>query len=129
MAEPLTLGLLPNHLLDPAFFKPLLLISTFPTRPTLARQSLGTKRISPEGNLSVASRPSFAITLATVPADLTNYAPLPDFNSILCIIVPKGIFVEVDLLNCGVPSLVRDNSGRSLPKLYKLLSEHTAFRM
>lgn len=96
VAEPLTLGRLPNQRLDPAFPKPSLPISMFPTRPTLARQFWDIKRISLEGSLSVANWPSFAITFAAAPAALTDYPPLPDFNSILCIMVPRGILVEVD---------------------------------
>ena len=96
VAEPLTLGRLPNQRLDPAFPKPSLLISIFPIRPILAKQFWDSKRISLEGSLSVASWPSFAITFAAVPAALTGYPPFPDFNSILCIMVPKGSLVEVD---------------------------------
>lgn len=96
IATPLTLGRLPNHRLDPAFPEPSLLISMFPTRPTVAKQLCGIKRTSPEGNLSVANRPSFATIFAAAPAALPNRPPLPGIISTLWITVPKGILVEVD---------------------------------
>ena len=50
-----------------------------------------TNLISPDGNLNKAFFPSLAINCAETPADLTNWAPFPGFNSILWMIVPTGI--------------------------------------
>ena len=62
-----------------------------PTCPIVALQSIETNLISPDGNLNKAFFPSLAINWAETPADLTNWAPFPGFNSILCITVPTGI--------------------------------------
>ncbi|GFQ03150.1 50S ribosomal protein l2-b chloroplastic, partial [Phtheirospermum japonicum] len=57
---------------------------------------LDIKRTSPEGSFNVADFPSFAISIATTPAALTNCPPFPSVISMLCMVVPKGISVEVD---------------------------------
>ncbi|KAK8479783.1 hypothetical protein V6N11_018557 [Hibiscus sabdariffa] len=69
---------------------------TFPTCPTVAKQFLDIKRTSPKGNFNVADFPSFAISFATAPAALANCPPLPSVISMLCMVVPNGISVEVD---------------------------------
>ena len=62
----------------------------------MAEQFSDIKRTSPDGNLNVADRSSFAISSATAPAALANCPPFPSVISMLCIAVPKGLLVEVD---------------------------------
>ena len=59
--------------------------------PTVARQSIGTRRISVEGNRNVAKSPSLAINWIEVPAPRPSFAPAPGFNSTLCTVVPTGM--------------------------------------
>ena len=61
------------------------------TTPIVAIQLVGTVRVSPEGNLIVASFFSRAINCANAPALRAKTAPAPGFNSIQEIIVPRGI--------------------------------------
>ncbi|KAL4553877.1 hypothetical protein LXL04_040138 [Taraxacum kok-saghyz] len=100
------LGRLPSQRLDPALPKLFWFTPTFPTCPTVAEQFLDIKRISPEGNFNVADFPSFAISFATAPAALANCPPFPSVISMLCMVVPKGISVEVDssFLSIKTPS-------------------------
>ncbi|KVH89276.1 hypothetical protein Ccrd_008731 [Cynara cardunculus var. scolymus] len=62
--------------------------------------------------------PSFAISFATAPAALANFPPFPSVISVLYMVVPKVISVEVDssFLSTKIPS-----------QLYKLLPKHTTF--
>ncbi|MBA0613489.1 hypothetical protein Godav_013918, partial [Gossypium davidsonii] len=57
---------------------------------------LNIKWTSLEGNFNVADFRSFAISFATAPTTLTNWPPLPSVISMLCMVVPNGISVEVD---------------------------------
>src|SRR5699024_9106496 len=61
ITEPRTVGLIPMWRLRPALPMLIRLWSPFPTVPMDARQTIGTILISPDGNLSVAYFPSFAI--------------------------------------------------------------------
>jgi hypothetical protein len=78
IAAPRTIGHLPSQRVDPALPKPLLFVSVFPIRPTLAKQSWSVKQISPEGSLKIANLPSLATTFAAAPAGLPSH-------SILCV--------------------------------------------
>ncbi|KAL7594167.1 hypothetical protein Lser_V15G31765 [Lactuca serriola] len=106
ITTPLTTGHLPSQRLDPALPKLFWFTPTFPTCPTVAEQFLDIKRTSPEGNFNVADFPSFAISFATAPAALANCPPFPSVISMLCMVVPKGISVEVDssFLSIKTPS-------------------------
>ncbi|RZC81238.1 hypothetical protein C5167_043812 [Papaver somniferum] len=71
----------------------------FPVRLACVKHAasfLDIKRTSPDGNFNVADLPSFAISFATTPAALANCPPFPSVISMLCMVVPKGISVEVD---------------------------------
>lgn len=74
---PLTLGVLPRHLLQPALPNIIFEESTLPTCPTVAQQKFFTKRISPEGKRKVTEFPSFAKICAKVPAALAICPPRP----------------------------------------------------
>ncbi|KAL3006193.1 hypothetical protein AAZX31_08G263200, partial [Glycine max] len=50
----------------------------------------------PKGNFNVADFPSFAISFTTAPVALANCPPFPSVISMLCMVVPKGVLVEVD---------------------------------
>lgn len=54
--------------------------------------------------------PSFAISCAEAPADLTICAPLPSFNSMLWIMLPTGIFCSGRQL----PTLISDSGPDSI---------------
>ncbi|KAF7117205.1 hypothetical protein RHSIM_RhsimPtG0002400 (chloroplast) [Rhododendron simsii] len=94
ITTPLTTGRLPSQRLDPALPKLFWFTPAFPTCPTVAEQFWDIKRTSPEGNFNVADFPSFAISFARVPAALTNCPPFPSVISMLCMDVPKGIWVK-----------------------------------
>ncbi|KAJ4733329.1 Rpl2, partial [Rhynchospora pubera] len=94
IAAPLTTGRLPSQHFDPALPKLFRVTPTLPTCPTVAKQFWDIKRTSPDGNLNVADLPSFAISFALAPAALANCPPFPCLNSMLCMVVPKGIPVE-----------------------------------
>ncbi|KAJ0464534.1 putative ribosomal protein S2 [Helianthus annuus] len=57
---------------------------------------LDIKRTSPDGYFNVAGFPSFAISFAIAHAALANCPPFPSVISMLCIVVLKGISVEVE---------------------------------
>ena len=59
--------------------------------PTVARQSMWTRRISPEGMRSVAQSPSLAISVTLVPAERPICAPRPSLSSTAWISVPTGM--------------------------------------
>ena len=63
---------------------------------TIVEQFLDIKRTSPEGNFNVADFPFYAISFVTTPVALTNCPPFPSVISMLCMVVPKGVSVEVD---------------------------------
>jgi hypothetical protein len=65
----------------------------------LARHSIGTVRISPEGRRRVARVPSLAISWIAAPAERPIWPPRPGKSSTLWIVVPVGI----------------ERSGRQLP--------------
>ena len=54
--------------------------------------SSGTRRTSPEGSLSSATPPSLEINCACEPAERAICAPLPGRSSMLCTMVPAGMF-------------------------------------
>src|SRR5262245_57955039 len=55
--------------------------SGLPIAPIVARQSMWTRRISPDGMRSVAQSPSLAIRVTLVPADRPTCAPRPTLSS------------------------------------------------
>src|SRR5215470_1014472 len=57
--------------------------SMFPTWPTVALQTSGTRRTSPDGMRNCAYSPSFATNCANVPAERAICPPLPGRSSIL----------------------------------------------
>ena len=59
--------------------------------PMVARQSMWTRRISPEGMRSVAQSPSFAISVTLVPAERPTCAPRPTLSSTAWMSVPTGM--------------------------------------
>ncbi len=66
--------------------------SGFDVVPTVAMHPTGTRRISPEGSLSVANLPSRAVSCAYVPAERAICAPFPGFISMAWTCVPSGMF-------------------------------------
>src|ERR1700684_766813 len=98
METPRLCGILPSQRFRPALPSETFSWSTFPTWPTVAMQSSGTRRISPEGSFSSAISPSLFTNCACVPADRAICAPLPGFNSMLCTTVPAGIFLSGNAL-------------------------------
>src|SRR5690606_33187238 len=65
--------------------------SALPTEPTVARQSIGTRRISVEGRRSVAYSPSRATSCTLEPAERAILPPAPGLISTLCTTVPTGM--------------------------------------
>ena len=57
----------------------------------LARHSIGTMRISPDGSRSVARSPSFATSWICVPAERPIWPPRPGVSSTLWTTVPVGM--------------------------------------
>src|SRR5919198_5352146 len=92
MATPRTSGRLRSHRALPALPRATSSCSGFPTSPTTARQVASTRRISPDGSLSVAYRPSLATSCTELPADRAILAPAPGFSSTPWITVPTGMF-------------------------------------
>jgi hypothetical protein len=76
-------GLIPIHLVRPAFPIVILFTSALPITPIVAKHSFRTKRISLDGNLKVTYLPSFASIFALVPAALTICPPRLGTNSML----------------------------------------------
>src|SRR3990172_8993334 len=72
IATPLTLDLIPNQRLLPAFPKDTFAWSIFPICPTVARHSRRIILTSPEGSFICAYAPSFATSWAPDPALLTS---------------------------------------------------------
>ena len=66
--------------------------SMLPTWPIVARHSVSTRRISPEGSRRWAYSPSLAMIWAPAPALRAIWPPLPGRSSMLWIIVPTGMF-------------------------------------
>src|SRR5688572_23451753 len=83
IATPRTLGRLFFHRLRPALPIETSSASALPTSPTVARQSIGTVRISPEGRRKVAFAPSFAISWTEEPALRAILPPAPGLSSTL----------------------------------------------
>ncbi|KAB2090570.1 hypothetical protein ES319_A03G132200v1, partial [Gossypium barbadense] len=92
----LTLGRLPSQYLDLTQPKHFWFTPTFPICSTVAEQFLDIKRTSLEGNFNVADFCSFEISFAIAPTALANWPPLLSVICMLCIVVPKGISVDVD---------------------------------
>src|SRR6476646_9459395 len=92
IAEPRTPGRMPRQRLRPALPPVMLPCSTLPTWPTVARQVISTRRISPEGRRKVACAPSFATSWMPEPAERAIWPPLPGFSSTLWTSVPVGMF-------------------------------------
>ncbi|KAF5769520.1 putative ribosomal protein S2 [Helianthus annuus] len=67
---------------------------------------LDIKRTSPEGYFNVVGFPSFAISFATAHVVLANCPPFPSVISMLCMVLLKGISVEVEsfFLSIKTPS-------------------------
>ncbi|KAF1888228.1 hypothetical protein Lal_00043044 [Lupinus albus] len=95
ITTPLTTRRLPSQHLDPTLPKLFRFTPTFPTCLTVAEQFLDIKRTSLEGNFNVADLPSYATSFAIALAALTNCLPFLSVISMLCMVVPKGISVEV----------------------------------
>jgi hypothetical protein len=57
----------------------------------VARQSIGTRRISVDGSRSVAKSPSLATSWMLIPAPRAILPPAPGFSSTLWITVPTGM--------------------------------------
>src|SRR6202000_3193406 len=91
MATPRDDGRFPFQRLRPALPSLMLPCSELPTSPTVARHSMDTRRISPDGMRSVAYAPSLASHWAAEPADRAIFAPPPGRISIAWMIVPVGI--------------------------------------
>src|SRR3954469_1595018 len=84
-------GLTPFQRLRPAL--PILIssCSELPTSPTVARQSIGTRRISVLGRRRVAKSPSLATSCTLDPALRAILPPPPGLISTLCTVVPTGM--------------------------------------
>src|SRR3954453_12928895 len=91
MATPRVCGRTPFQRLRPAL--PILIssASALPTSPTVARQSIATRRISVEGSRSVANCPSLATSWIEAPAPRPSLPPAPGLSSTLCTVVPTGM--------------------------------------
>src|SRR6056297_3577888 len=76
IAEPRTVGRLPDHRLRPALPIDRLSWSTLPTRPIVARHRTSTIRISPDGSFSSAYPLSRATNCASAPALRASCPPL-----------------------------------------------------
>src|SRR3954462_3167115 len=90
IAEPRTDGRFPRQRLRPALPPVMFWWSTFPTWPTVARQSSGTRRISPDGRRRTANAPSFATSWMPEPADRAILAPWPGFSPTAWTSAPVG---------------------------------------
>ena len=91
MATPRVWGRTPFQRLRPAL--PILMssASALPTSPMVARQSMGTRRISVVGRRRVAKSPSLATSCTLVPALRAILPPPPGLSSTLCMVVPTGM--------------------------------------
>src|SRR5207253_5707665 len=87
---PRTVGRNPRHRVRPALPTETFSWSRLPTWPTVAMQSTGTRRTSPDGSLSVARAPSLARSWASDPALRHSWAPRPTWSSTACTRVPTG---------------------------------------
>src|SRR6185503_6562016 len=83
IATPRTFGRSPFQRDLPALPNETFSCSMFPTWPTVALQTKGTRRTSPEGMRNCAYSPSFATNCANVPAERAIWPPLPGRNSML----------------------------------------------
>ena len=92
ITTPLTVGLIPIQRFLPALPIDIFSFSILLTCPMEALHNMLTILTSPEGSLTCAYLPSFAINWAELPAERTNCPPPPGFSSILYIMVPTGIF-------------------------------------
>src|SRR5262249_10556291 len=88
MGRPPGCGRPPLHRLRPALPSFTRSASALPTSPTVARQSIGTRRISVEGRRNVAKSPSFATSCTLAPALRAILPPAPGRNSTLWTTVP-----------------------------------------
>src|SRR3954463_893721 len=77
MTVPRTVGRLPFQRVRPALPPDSISCVTLPSCPTGARQSAGTRRISPEGRRRSAVSASLATSWAEPPAERTIFAPWP----------------------------------------------------
>ena len=91
MATPRVWGSTPFHRLRPAL--PILMssCSALPISPTVARQSIGTRRISVDGRRRVAKSPSLATSCTELPAERAIFPPPPGRSSTLWTVVPTGM--------------------------------------
>ncbi len=91
MATPRVWGRTPFHRLRPALPREISSASALPTSPMVARQSIGTRRISVLGSRRVTKSPSLATSCTLAPALRAIFAPAPGFISMLWMVVPTGM--------------------------------------
>src|SRR6266508_5619324 len=91
IATPRTCGRLLFHRFRPALPTFTSDASALPTAPTVARQSISTRRISVDGSRTVAKLPSLATSWIAAPAPRPSLPPAPGFSSTLCTVVPTGM--------------------------------------
>ena len=91
MATPRVCGRTFFHRLRPALPIFTRSASALPTSPTVARQSIGTRRISVLGRRRVAKSPSLATSCTLEPALRAIFPPPPGRSSTLWIVVPTGM--------------------------------------
>src|SRR5581483_8112249 len=91
MATPRVCGRTPFQRLRPALPSFTRSASALPTSPTVARQSMGTRRISVDGSRNVAKSPSLATSCTLAPALRAIFPPAPGLSSTLCTTVPTGM--------------------------------------
>ena len=67
----------------------------------------------------MADFPSFAISFTTAPVALANCPPFPSVISMLCMVVPKGVLVEVDSFFLSIKT--SSQTVQASYKVYKFL--------
>src|SRR5688572_20591666 len=112
MATPRTVGRLPFHRMRPALPQLMFDCSALPISPTVARQRMSTRRISPEGIRSVAYAPSRPSSWIPTPAERASLAPPPGRSSTPWTVVPTGMLRSGRLLP-GLMSAPTPDSTRS----------------
>ena len=91
MATPRLWGRTPFQRFRPALPMEISSASELPTSPMVARQSMGTRRISVLGRRRVAKSPSLATSWMLAPAPRPILPPAPGLISTLCTVVPTGM--------------------------------------
>ncbi|XVF36797.1 hypothetical protein REPUB_Repub19eG0089000 [Reevesia pubescens] len=91
-----TAGRLLSQYLDPVLPKFFWFTPIFSNCPTVVEHFLDIKRTFSESNFNLVDFPYFAISFAIAPASLTNCPSFPSVMSMLCMIVPKSMLIEVD---------------------------------